>query len=213
VLTGEIKATKLADGLTVSVKGTEKPQARVGIEYRQEAVAASVSGTVESATNKIEATLVTGFDNFSVGGQVEFDTAQSANHHISDYNFGAEFTQPDYTITLKTREQANVLVGSYFHTVRGSGKLRTQVGAELAWKLTEPKNDRTLAIGAEHDVDDFTTVKARVNTQYKFAGVIEHRLTNPLLKAALSAEWDGRRAGGACSRPERFGIALTFGDF
>jgi len=205
-LSGEVKATKLADGLTLTVKGTERPQAKVTADYKQDSVAASLALTVESSTNKVEPTLVVGADNFSVGGQVEYDTAAS---DLSDYNFGAEFSQKDYTLSLKTQQKANVLVGSYFYTIpQKNAKLRTQLGAQFDWNLKS--NDRVLALGTEHDVDESTTVKSKVDTNAQIAAVVEHRLTNPALKVGLSALWNGRDR---TTTPSRFGVALTFGDY
>jgi voltage-dependent anion channel protein 2 len=205
-LTGELKATKLADGLTVSIKGTERPQAKVTAEYKQDSVAASIGVTVESATNKVEPTLVVGADNFSVGGQVEYDTAAG---DLSDYNFGAEFSQKDYTLSLKTQQKATVLVGSYFYNITQKNiKLRTQIGAQVDWNLKS--NDRVLALGTEHDVDETTTVKSRIDTNAQVAAVLEHRLTNPALKVGLSSQWNGRDR---TTTPARFGVAFTFGDF
>jgi len=169
-------------------------------------VAASLGVTVESSTNKVEPTLVVGSDNFSVGGQVEYDTAAS---DLSDYNFGAEFSQKDYTLSLKTQNKANVLVGSYFYNIpQKAAKLKTQVGAQFEWNLKS--NDRLLVLGTEHDVDDNTTVKSKVDTNAQVAAVLEHRLTNPAVKVALSALWNGRDR---TTTPSRFGVALTFGDY
>jgi len=178
----------------------------VTAEYKQDSVAASLGVTVESATNKVEPTLVVGADNFSVGGQVEYDTAAG---DLSDYNFGAEFSQKDYTLSLKTQQKATVLVGSYFYNItQKNAKLRTQIGAQVDWNLKS--NDRVLALGTEHDVDETTTVKSRVDTNAQVAAVLEHRLSNPALKVGLSSQWNGRDR---TTTPARFGVALTFGDF
>ena len=41
-----------------------------------------------------------GFDGLSVGGEVKFDVKHV--NDIDDYNVGAEYSQPDYTATIKT---------------------------------------------------------------------------------------------------------------
>jgi len=206
VLTAELKATKMAEGLAIVVKASERPQAKVTAEYKQDSVAASLGVTVESATNKVEPTLVVGADNFSVGGQVEYDTSAA---DLSDYNFGAEFSQKDYTLSLKTQQRATVLVGAYYYNILNKNpKLRTQIGAQVDWNLKS--NERVLAIGTEHDVDETTTVKSRVDTNAQVAAVLEHRLSNPALKVGLSSQWNGRDR---TSTPARFGVAFTFGDF
>jgi voltage-dependent anion channel protein 2 len=207
-LTGELKATKLQDGLTVILKGTEKPTAKVGLEYKRESLAASVSSDVSfspSTSAKLEAAVVAGVDGFSVGGQGSYDTNKSV---VDDYNFGAEYSDKDYTLTLKTAKKADEVIASYFHNLPSKTKLKTQVGGQFSWALNT--DQKVLTFGSEHDVDDTTTVKAKIDTNGAFATAIEHRLSNPALKVALSSTWDGKKKSFS---PEKFGVALTFGDF
>jgi len=213
-LTGELKANKLHDGLTVVVKGTEKPNAKVSLEYRRESVSATVGTDVNfsgKTTAKLDASVVAGVDGFSVGGNVVYDADKSA---LDDYNFGAEYSEKDYTLTLKTApndkskaKKADEVVASYFHNLPAKGKHKTQVGGQASWNLTS--DDRVLTFGSEHDVDDNTLVKAKVDTNGIFATAIEHRLANPALKVALSSSWEGKKK---TTTPEKFGVALTFGD-
>jgi hypothetical protein len=211
-LVGELKATQLAKGLLVSLKGTDKPNGRVGFEYKQEnfagTLSADVEGTKEGTKTVLEVTAVGGADNFSVGGQASYDTAAAA---FDDFGFGSEFTQTDYTVTLKTKKEtkAGTLVGGWFLNVPTSrGKLRTQVGGQVEWELKG--NGRTLTFGSEHDVDANTTVKAKINSKLEVAAALEHRLASPLLKLAFSAKWDATKKS---STPADFGVALTFGDY
>jgi voltage-dependent anion channel protein 2 len=207
-LTGELKATKLHEGFTVILKGTEKPTGKIGVEYKREALAASLSTEANfsgSTTAKIEATAVAGVDGFSVGGQSSYDTNKSV---VDDYNFGAEYSEKDYTLTLKTAKKADEVIASYFHNLPSKSKLRTQVGGQFSWCLNS--DAKVLTLGSEHDVDDTTTVKAKIDTNGSFATAIEHRLANPALKVALSSQWDGKKKSFS---PKDFGVALTFGDF
>jgi len=177
----------------------------VTAEYRHESVSGTASADVSQATTKLEGTLVAGFEGFSVGGQASFDTDKN---EVDDFNFGAEYSQNDFTATLKTAKKADEVVAGYFHNIPSKLKLKTQVGGQLNVDLA--KNTRVYTFGAEHDVDDFTTVKGKVNSESELAGVVEHRLTNPFLKVALSGSWNGKAKS---TQPEKFGVALTFGDY
>jgi len=205
-LSAEVKATKFYDGLTVIAKGTDGTAlARLSAEYRQESVATSVAVEHTKDSNVVEGTLAAGFDGFSVGGQAKY----CANHGVSDYNFGAEYSQPEYVLTLKTEQKTEKLIGSYWHNVASSrGKLRTQVGAQVGWNLESGK--KVLTVGTEHDVDEVTTVKAKIDTDGALASVLEHRLANPALRLNLSANWNVQDK---TTTPKQFGVALHFGDF
>jgi len=205
-LSAELKATKFYDGLTIIAKGSDgKPLLKVGAEYRQESVATSVTVEHTKDTNTVEGTLAAGFDGFSVGGQAKY----CQNHGLTDHNFGAEYSQPEYALTLKTEDETKKLVGSYWHNVpTGRNKLKTQVGAKVDWNLDS--GHKTFTVGTEHDIDEVTTVKAKVNTEGELAAVLEHRLTNPSMRLNLSANW---KVQDKTSTPKGFGVALTFGDY
>jgi len=201
----EVKATKIYDGLTVIVKGTDVPNVKVTGEYRQESVSTSLQ--VEAAKDKtqFEGTLAAGFDGFTVGGQGKY----CATHGLADYNFGAEYSQNEYALTIKTESKTEKLVGSYWHNVPSSrGKLKTQVGAQVNWNLEN--GSKVFTVGTEHDIDDATTVKGKIDTDGVLASVLEHRLTNPMVKLNLSANWAVKDK---TTNPKQFGVALTFGDY
>jgi len=204
-LSTELKATKLYDGLTVIVKGADVPNLKVGVEYKREAVSAAVNTEVGKEASSAEGALVAGFDGFSVGGQAKYCT----QHGVVDYNFGAEYSQAEYALTLKTEAKAEKLVASYWHNVPTSrNKLKTQIGGQVAWNLEN--GNKTFTVGTEHDIDEATALKAKVDTEGVAAAVLEHRLTNPFLKLNLSANW---KVQDKSTTPKQFGVALTFGDY
>jgi voltage-dependent anion channel protein 2 len=203
---GELKASKLYDGLTIVLKATQKPTGKVTAEYKRENVSTTVSADVSNDKTVVEGTLVGGFDGFAVGGQVAYDTAAA---DVKDYNFGAEYAQGDFVATVKTSDKADKVAGSYFHTLPSSrNKLKTQVGGSMGWDLAAKKG--VLTIAAEHDVDETTTGKAKIDSEGIIAGVVEHRLNNPNVKVALSAQWNGKQPG---TTPDKFGVQATFGDY
>lgn len=201
----EVRATKLQNGLAVTVKGTQKPSGRVNVEYRQESVATSV-GFDYAKANSVDASLVAGLDNLAVGGTVKYDISAS---NVSDYNFGSEYSTKDYTATVKTEDKLDTLTASFFHNVPGTASgLKTQLGAQFSWDQSE--NKRVLTVAAEHDVDAVTGVKGKINTDGVVAAVVEHKLANPVARLAFSAEWAASKRN---TTPEKYGFALTFGEY
>jgi hypothetical protein len=204
-LQAEVKATKFYDGLTLAIKGSDVPLFRAGAEYRQESVATSVNAELGKEGYKTEATLAAGFDGFSVGGQVDY----CFTHGLRDFNFGAEYTQNDYVLTLKTAEKTERLLASYWHNIPTSrNKLKTQVGAQANWNLDDGK--KVFTVGTEHDIDDATTLKGKIDTDGVLASVLEHRLKDPHMRLNLSANW---QISARSTTPKQFGVALTFGDY
>jgi len=65
-------------------------------------------------------------------------------------------------------------------------------------------------VGTEHDIDEATGLKAKVDTEGVAAAVLEHRLSNPFLRLNLSANW---KVQDKSTTPKQFGVALTFGDY
>jgi len=206
LLTGQIKATKLVDNLTLTVSGTERPSGKVLAEYQQDYF--SVSGQVEhnSETTKLEATAVVGFEGFSVGGQARYDTATS---DLEDYNAGAEYTHDDFTATLVTTDRADKLVASYFHKMKNRGGLKSAIGGRFEYDLTKQSNNRLLTIGAEPEIDSATTAKGKIDSNGSIAALVEHRLDNPSIKLAFAAQWSGKNKS---TTPEKFGVGVFFGD-
>jgi len=207
-LKAEVKANKLADNLTLTFSGTERPSGKVLAEYQQDHFSVSAQVEHNNETTKLEATAVVGFDGFSVGGQARYDTATS---DLEDYNAGAEYTQDDFTATLVTTDRADKLVASYFHKIKNrTAGLKTVIGGRFEYDLTKQANNCVLFIGAEHDVDKITTVRGKVDSNGTIAAVVEHRLDNPSLKLQLAAQWSGKNK---TTTTEKFGLGACFGDF
>jgi len=200
----EVKANKFHDNLTINAKGVQKDSlsSKVGLEYSQDNVSATADYSYDSNHN-VEGSLVAGFDGLSVGGMTKYDVTKG---EVADFNFGSQYSTSVYTATLKTEKKADTLLASFFHNVPSTTNLRTQIGAQFSWDLTNEK--RVLCVGVEHDVCPHTLFKAKAATCGTVDTVIEHKLSNPNLKVALSSSWNSKS-----SRPDKFGIGLTFGEF
>jgi hypothetical protein len=212
--TATIKALMLYEGLSVNLKGEHKPSEKDAVkqgnvnlaaEYRQNAFAGSSAVNVtKGGEYSGEMTAVTGFDGFSVGAQGLYDFSAAAKH---DYNVAMEYTPtPVYTITVKTLEQMNKASIGYLHNIKRD-KLTTQVGGQFEFSRA-PGAARVFTLGAEHPFDDKTKVKGKLNTNYLLAAMLEHKLSNPLMKFQTAAEWNVKLQ----PAPTKFGIGLAFGE-
>jgi hypothetical protein len=221
----EIKLKKLGPkGLVVTVTGDtaasfkktakfSRPTAKVAVEYSQDFIAGSASvETSFTKTNVLTGAVVIGFDGLSVGGEVKFDTdskaREEAKSEIEDYNVGAEYAATDFTGTLKTSEQGNVLTASYIHKVSGD----LTVGGEFKTKLDGSDEGRGLSVASEFKVDANTSVKLRGDTSKTAVVAVEHRLANPRVLIGAASKW-GIDKDFSAPKPKDFGITFTFGDF
>jgi hypothetical protein len=200
------KHTKLTPGLNLQLTANGVRQsAQLLSEYRRDNLSGSVQVDGSFDDTKINGSLALGHEGFAVGGSATYRVPTS---QLEDYNAGAEYSTKDYTATVMTKDRASVLSFSYFHnlTNRTPG-LKTQFGANVEANLHSPVYNLTIA--GEHQVNKDIAVKASANTKGTVAAYIEHRLENPQLKVAFSAQWALAKKS---STPDRFGVGLTLGD-
>jgi len=222
-LSTEIKAQKLYDGLTVTVKASDAWSVKTTAEFKREPAAVTFEVERANQVNKdkvaedvvrVGGSAAVGFDGFAVGAGASYkhDNKESKGA-VEDYNFGSEYTTKDYTLTLKTENSTKDINGSFYYAVpTNRGKLRTLVGGQFIWDLKS--NDKCFAIVTEHDIDEVTGLKAKATSAGALATVLEHRLSNPNVKLALAATWD-KSAGvfAAPAKPTKLAVGLTLGDY
>ncbi len=141
-----------------------------------------------------------GFDGLSVGGQFKYDIT---GQRLADFNAGAEYSQPDYTVTLKTSEQANKIATSYLH------KLSPQLTVGGLFCFDIESNKRLLTVGGSYRIDSASFTKAKLDTNGTLSTVFEHRLRNPNVKLVLASEYNAKQVS---TVPEKVGLAVHLGD-
>jgi len=195
-----VKADKLTKGLAVKVSGDEKPAGKIEVDYAQEFFSGSLNVDVSKDATSSEVAGVIGYDGLAVGGQVKYDITRQ---NLADFNAGAEYAQSDYTLSVKTADQANILTTSYLH------KYSTDVtlGAVFAYDIEASK--RLLTVGGSYKVDANIATKLKIDTNGILAAVLEHKLRNPAAKFVFSSEFNAKAAS---TVPEKFGLALHLGD-
>eukprot|EP00455_Lapot_gusevi_P025323 TRINITY_DN265_c0_g1_i2.p1 TRINITY_DN265_c0_g1~~TRINITY_DN265_c0_g1_i2.p1 ORF type:complete len:281 (-),score=136.33 TRINITY_DN265_c0_g1_i2:126-968(-) len=196
-LSTEIKADKFQKGLVVKVSGATKPNGKVDVTYTKDFAAVNVVADVNKDTAVVEASAVVGFDGLSVGGVASF--AKGSNE-LKDYNGAFEYTQSDFSATLKTENKANKLVLSLLHSINAS----TSFAARGAYNTAD--GDKSLEFGASHNVDETTSVKAKLNHKGLFTALFEQQV-RPSVKLALVSQ-----TCVPCFSSAKFGFALNLGD-
>jgi hypothetical protein len=214
----QVKAKKLFPGVVVTVTGDTNPKehdkiasVKTQVDYQQD----FFSGSASVDTSFFDYTLLTGagvigFDGLSVGGELKLDANNRSE--IEDYNVGAQYDQPEYTVTVKTSSKGEQLAASYFQKVSAAH----QVGAEVSTKL-DGSDERKAVLGTEYKVDDVTSFKVKGEAGFKttgttglLAGVLEQRLKDPRVLFSLSTSYTVDNI--SKYTPKDFGVSVSFGD-
>lgn len=193
------ESDKLQDGLKVKLSGDQQPTGTVDLTYKQDNTAVTATVKTSGKATSVTAAAVVGFDGVSVGGQVSYDASSQA---VTDYNAAAEYTQPDFTVSVKTANQADDVTVSYIHKVCKDFTYGGQLGYNIA------SGQRTLAVGAQANVDKGVTVKAKANNAGIVTSLVEHELANQVT-FRLTTEFD---ANTYSTVPQKFGLGLIFGE-
>jgi len=194
-----VKADKLTPGLAMKLTGDEKPSAKLEVDYAKDFFSSSLTVDASKVSTSVDVAGVIGFDGLAVGGHAKYDVLQQK---LADFNAGAEYAQSDFTVTVKTSDQANKITTSYLHHISPL----VQVAASLDYDIE--RHARTATIGSTYKLDFDNSTKVKLLTSGVFAAVFEHRLqTNG--KIVLSGE-SSLKASSAV--PEKFGVSLHLGD-
>ncbi|CAM0954294.1 unnamed protein product [Alopecurus aequalis] len=138
---------------------------------------------------------VVGTKAVAFGIDVAFDTASG---DFTKYNAGVSHTNQDLTASLNLNNKGDILAASYYHQVHGT----TAVGAEIAHTFSSNKN--TVTMGAQHELDPLTTVKARFNN-FGIASALLQHAWRPKSLITFSTEVDTK----AMEKSPKFGLALA----
>lgn len=195
-----VKADKLTKGLAVKVSGDEKPAGKVEVDYAQEFLSSSVNVEVSKESTAVDGAGVIGFDGLAVGGHVKYDVS---GQKLADFNAGAEYAQADFTVTVKTTDQANKVHTSYLHKYSKDLSL----GAAFCYDIEASK--RLLTFGSSFRVCEHNFTKVKVDTNGVLSAIWEHKLKSPAVKFVLSSELNAKAVS---TVPEKFGLALHLGD-
>jgi len=207
-------------GSKVYVKGIHEEgntSGEVGLEYKDKKVAlnGSVSKPLKEGFFKVLGAGVIKHNNFSVGGDVEYEHSEKG---VLRYSAKGQYDKDDSTFCLffndilkpkKENEKPKKELGfSYFF------KIRSDLNGALDFKADENK-DTELRVGSSLKVDSNTTVKSRMvvkNKQDFRVGLVLKQKITPTAKVAISTDLDTKSLFEDGENKHRFNFALTFGD-
>ncbi|XP_050380875.1 mitochondrial outer membrane protein porin of 34 kDa-like [Argentina anserina] len=140
---------------------------------------------------------VLGTNLLALGTDVSFDTKIG---NFTKCNAGLNFSNADLVASLNLNEKGDVVSASFHHTLYP--ELSTAVGAEITHRISSSEN--TITIGAQHALDQLTTVKARLNNSGKANALIQHEW-RPKSFFTISGEVDAK----AIEKSAKIGLALA----
>ncbi|CAH0491999.1 unnamed protein product [Peronospora farinosa] len=196
VFTKGLKLTaKVEDGSLAKNTHTK----RIGVfgwEYQQPSY--SVNGTIDVGASTVSKSAVYGFDNVLVGAQAAFNYNKSA---VVDHNVALSYRGNDFTATLQTKKQFNVLSGSFHHHL----SYDTVYSALFNYNLKSGQN--TLSVGGRYNADKLTTYAGKVESDGHVSLALIQKI-RPFLALTTSAHLDVKNFDGDA---HKFGIGLTLG--
>lgn len=190
---------QLHEGFKLKVSVNEKPTGTADVTYTKDSTALTASVSSSGKATSVTAAAVVGFDGVSVGGEVVYDAAAQA---VSDYNAAAQYSQDDFTVGLKTSNQADDVCVSFIHKVSPTFTFGGQATYNIA------SGARTLTAGGEHKLNDAVTIKGKANNAGTVTWMVEHSLPNAAV-VRLTTEFD---ANTYSTVPDKFGLGIIFGD-
>jgi len=185
-------------------------------EYRYGNKSATTASVLLGESNNnvaavIEAAEVIGFDGVSVGGQIKIRPDQA--EPVQDYNVGAQWEKKNFTASLTSEFQGDVIRASWFHTVSPSFVLGAEIVSDEYDRLAKPEDPRrrVLNVVSQYQLDVDTVTKFRANQHGEVAAVVEHRLQNPKVQISAAAQYKVK--GTSSFVADKFGLTVSLGDF
>jgi len=195
-----VKADRLAKGLTVKVSGDERPMGKLEVDLAKEYYSTGFTVERNPSGNFVDGALVAGFDGLALGGGVKYDVA---NGNLSEYNGGLEYSKPDFTSTIKTTGQAQKVLLQHLHKVNGD----LTVGGQFSYDIASGKYVAAAATALKFDPT--ASGKVKIDSDGFLSTVFEHKFNATNVKFLVSSEYNVRNLNTA---PDRFGLGLIFGD-
>ncbi|CAH9088063.1 unnamed protein product [Cuscuta epithymum] len=193
-----ITVDEAAPGLKsiVNFRLPDQRSGKVELQYLHDLAGVSTSVGL-TASPVINLSAVLGTNALALGTDVSFDTKSGT---FTKYNVAFSLTNSDLISALTLNDKGDTMKWSYFHQVNPLSN--TCVGAELAYSFSI--NESSITVGAQHQLDPLTTVKARVNNTGIANTLIQHEW-RPKSLITLSGEVDVKNI----DKSAKFGLALA----
>jgi len=207
-----VKITKFA-GLTSTItastkdddfKGSDRTIYTIDNEYLRNNVAATLAFKTNCFSHKLKASAAFGVNDFSVGASTAVDLSSGAS--VTDYNVGAEFSKPAYTVSAFTERKLENVTLSYYAKNVNKYNIGARVVTDLA--LKDPK----VTVGADTQLCNNTGLKFKAESDTTVSLALDHRVANPALQVGLAASFKPLEFNQSV-KAVSFGFNLTAGDF
>jgi len=197
----KVKFDKFAAGSAVTLSVSSKPDVNVEATYTRDMLATQVKLTHAETSLGVSASASLGMDGYTAGVSSVVDLT-GGNVALKDLCFGAEARYGDIIAAAKTaKNNQNKTLSVYYKL---SSVLALGASVDATPKATG------LALGSEYALSKTTGVKARAASTGAVGVVVEHKLADPALKLAMSAEFDATNYGAPANK---FGLSFVFGDY
>jgi len=196
------EADKFRPGFVAKFIAEQDPIFGVDLGYTREYAAVSAGLTSKQNNYYLDSSLSLGYEGLSVGAALKANVNTSA---IEDFNIGTQYSQPDFTVALKTSDMQQKVLGSYIHNVNPD----VTVGGSFAYNMSPKSLSNVLSLVTSYALDRDTSAKLKFSSNGTVTGAWEQRLFNPKVKVNLAAEYLLKSQG---VTPEKIGLGLSFGD-
>jgi len=142
-----------------------------------------------------------GADGATVGGQVKAPLDAIADY---TFNLGAQYDFKNFSLSLLTEKQTDVLKLSWFHKASRTHTLGVELVSDDSKSAARP---RVLNFASEYQVDVDTLVKFRANNYGELGAVVEHQL-GAALTVGAAAQFVAKGSSGL--RSDKFGLNVSF---
>lgn len=190
------KFDKFAAGSAVTLNVSSKPDLSVEATYAQDKFASILKFSQAGNRLGLNVAATVGMDGYSAGVSSNLDLS-GGNVAMKGLDFAAEARYGDIHAALKSANQGQVSVYYKLSSV-------LTLGSSLALK------DKSVNLGTEYTLSKATGLKGRANSNGLLAFAVEHKLADPSVKIAASAEFDATNMGAAA---KKFGLSFVIGDY
>jgi len=147
--------------------------------------------------------------NVKIGTEVQINThlddnkahgAQGGGIELENFNIGAAYQGPSYTISARTSERMSSLSFGYFHQL----SKRVAMGTLVNYGLNS--NLQSLSMGTSFAIDANNSAKLKINSAADLSGQLKHQL-NSWAHLEVHAKLNLHQTGGS---NQKIGFGLVF---
>lgn len=197
------KATfdQFSKGASVAVTASSAPTFEVEASYAMDKFATKAIVTHSSSALGLNLSACVGMDGYVVGANALVD-ATGGNAALKSLDFAAQANIKLYQVALKTSKNQSDIALTVWN----------QYSKTYQWGVSANSGKNySFALAQDMTLNKNTSIKTKVSSCGSAAAVVEHRLSDPAVKIALSTEYTSLTS---LDKPaQKFGLSMAFGDY